>query len=52
MSPEVQKQGRKIVPSNNLYTVLLAFAFGITLAVAAFVAYKCFFQYDAIFKVP
>lgn len=52
MSPEKQVRGRKIIAANNLYTVILAVAFSIALATAAFVAYKCYFQYGTIFKIP
>lgn len=38
--------------SSNVYTILLALAFGIVLATAAFVAYKCNLQYGTIFSVP
>ena len=44
--------GRKITPSNNLYTTILAFAVGIVLTTAIFVAYKSYFQYDTIFTIP
>lgn len=44
--------GRKITPLNNLYTTILAFAVGIVLATVIFVAYKSYFQYDAIFAIP
>jgi hypothetical protein len=52
MSPKGRDRGGKIIASDNLYTVILAFACGIVLATAAFVAYKCYFQYGAIFKIP
>jgi len=52
MSPDVRNRGGKITASDNLYTVILALAFGIVLATAAFVAYKCYFQYETIFKIP
>lgn len=52
MSPEGQIRGGKIIPVNNLYTVVLALAFGIVLATAALVAYKCYFQYGTLFKAP
>ena len=42
----------KVTASNNLYTAILAFAFCMLLATAAFVTYKCYIQYDAIFKIP
>jgi len=52
MSPDGQGRGGKILASNNLYTVILALAFCIVLGTAAFVAYKCYFQYDTVFKIP
>jgi len=52
MSPDGQRRGGKIVPSDNLYTVILGIAFCVVLATAAFVAYMCYFQYDTIFKSP
>jgi len=48
----MSSSGRKIIPSNNLYTAILAFAMGIVLATAIFVAYKSYFQYDTIFTIP
>ena len=52
MSPDGQRRGGKPAAPNNLYTVILALAFCIVLATAALVAYKCYFQYGTIFKVP
>ena len=52
MSPNGQKRGGKIAAYNNLYTVILTLAFAIVLATAAFVAYKCYFQYGTIYKIP
>ncbi len=52
MSPVGQKRGGKTVPSNNIYTVILAMAFAAVLATAAFAAYKCYFHYETIFKIP
>jgi hypothetical protein len=52
MSPEGQKSGVKPVISSNLYTIILALAFGVVLATAAFVTYKCYFDYGTIFKIP
>ncbi len=37
---------------SNLYTVILAVAFGVVLATTIFVAYKCYFQYGTLFKIP
>jgi len=52
MSPENNFRGQKVVPSNNLYTIILAVAFAVVIATVGFVAYKCYFQYDTIFKMP
>ena len=52
MSPEAQVYDKKSIAPSNLYTIILALALGIVLATAAFVAYKCHFQYGTIFKIP
>ena len=52
MSPNGQKRGGKIIAYNNLYTVILALAFCAVVVTAAFVAYKCYFQYGTIFNIP
>ena len=52
MSPDGQSRGGKAIVANDLYTVILALAFCVVLATAAFVAYKCYFQYGTIFKIP
>ena len=52
MSPNGQSRGGKVTISDNLYTVILALAFCVVLATTAFVAYKCYFQYGTIFKIP
>jgi hypothetical protein len=52
MSPDGQRRSARALASNNLYTVILALAFCVVLATAALVAYKCYFQYDTIFKIP
>ena len=52
MSPSGQVRGGKASPVDNLYTVILAFAFCAVLATAAFVAYKCYSQYGTIFNLP
>ncbi len=51
MSPNGQTRGGKIIASNNLYTAIIALAFCVVLATAAFVAYKCYFQYGTIFQI-
>ncbi len=52
MSPEGQLRSVKPAPLSNLYTIILALAFGVVLATAAFVAYKCYFDYGTFFKIP
>jgi hypothetical protein len=52
MSPDKQIRGGKMLPANNLYTIILAVALCVVLATAAFVAYKCYFQYGTVFKIP
>jgi hypothetical protein len=52
MSPDVQLRGGKPVAFSNIYTIILAVAFGVVLATAAFVAYKCYFDYGTLFKIP
>ncbi len=48
MSPNKQK----VAASNNLYTVILALAFGVVAATAAFIAHNCYSQYGTFFKIP
>ena len=50
MSPMPQTRG-KIAPPSNLYTVILAVAFGVVLATAAYVTFACYTQYRTIFGV-
>ena len=52
MTPVRQNRGGKAIVPDNIYTAILALVFGIVLATAAFVAYKCYFQYGTIFKIP
>jgi hypothetical protein len=52
MSPDVQIRGGKPAAYSNIYTVILAAAFLVVLATAAFVAYKCYFQYNTLFQIP
>jgi len=52
MSPMPQSRGAKVPVPSNLYTAVLAVAFGVVLATAAFVAYECFTQYQTIFGMP
>ena len=41
----------KIKASSNLYTALLALACGAVAVTAGFVAYKCYFVYETLFKI-
>ena len=52
MSPNRPGSSPKVTAPNNLYTVILGFALCLVLATAAFVTYKCYFQYGTIFKIP
>jgi hypothetical protein len=52
MSPEGQLGGSKPAVPSNIYTVILAATFCLVLAAAAFVTYKCFIDYQTIFKIP
>ena len=52
MSAMPQSRGAKVAVPSNLYTAILAVAFGVVLATAAFVAFKCFTQYQTIFGMP
>ena len=52
MAPVGPNRGGKIVAANNLYTAILALAFSTVLATAIFVAYKCYTQYEQLFKIP
>lgn len=42
---------KKFNVSNDLYTALLALACAIVAATAGFVAYKCYFDYNTLFKI-
>lgn len=52
MSPMPQPRGGKISPPSTLYTALLAMAFGVVLATAAYVTYACYSRYGTIFGMP
>ena len=52
MSPEAPIRSAKPEARSNLYTAILAVAFGVILATAAFVAYKCYFDYSTLFTIP
>jgi hypothetical protein len=47
-----QIRGGKVIASSNVYTIILALAFCVVLATAAFVAYKLYLQYGTIIKIP
>ncbi len=51
MSPNGQS-GVRVKAESNLYTIIAAAALLITVATAAFVAYKCYIQYGTLFKIP
>ena len=50
MSPMPKSRAQAGVP-NNLYTAILAVAFGVIAATAGFVAYSCYARYGTIFGV-
>ncbi|MCU0913678.1 MAG: hypothetical protein MUC88_03835 [Planctomycetes bacterium] len=52
MSPMPQSRGGKISPPSNLYTAILALAFGVLLATSAYVTYACHARYGTIFGQP
>ena len=53
MSPKAQSRGKNRVSiPDNLYTAILAIAFGVVAATAGFVAYMCQTQYGTIFTIP
>jgi len=53
MSPIGQSRGKnKVSIPDNLYTAILAVAFGAVIATAGFVAYMCQTQYGTIFSIP
>jgi len=52
MSPMPQPRGGKVSPPSTLYTAILAVAFGVVLATAAYVTYACHTQYGTIFGLP
>lgn len=43
--------GGNVKPASNLYTALLALACGVVAAAAAFVTYKCYSDYETLFKI-
>ncbi len=52
MSPEAPIRSTKPEAVSNLYTAILALALGVMIAAAAFVAYKCYFDYNTLFTIP
>jgi hypothetical protein len=44
-----QPRSGKIAPPSNLYTVILAIAFGVVLATFGYVVYLCKVQYGTFF---
>lgn len=52
MSPMPQAHGAKVSPPSNLYTAILAVAFGVVLATAAYVTFACYTRYGTIFGMP
>lgn len=52
MSPDGQVRGGKVTARSSLYTVILALAFCVVLATAVLVAYKCYYHYGTILKIP
>jgi hypothetical protein len=41
----------QVVAESNVYTALLALALVLTLATVGLVVFKCYYQYETIFKV-
>jgi hypothetical protein len=52
MSPMPQARGAKISPPSNLYTAILAVAFGVLLATTVYVTFACYTRYGTIFGMP
>lgn len=50
MSPKISAS-RLVKPSSDVYTALLAIAFGAVTATAGFVAYMCYTQYNTLFEI-
>ena len=51
MSPNGQ-QRPNVAPANNIYTVLLGFAFLALLAAGAFVMFTIYSRYGTFFNIP
>ena len=52
MSPMPLSRGAKPSPPSNLYTAILAVAFGVVLATAVYVTFTCYTQYQTIIGMP
>ena len=52
MSPMPLPRAGKPSPPNNLYTAILAVAFGVVLATAVYVTFACYTQYRTIIGMP
>jgi len=52
MSPNGKKRTNRLPLSDDLYCALLALAAGVVIATAAYVAVKCYSQYDTVFGAP
>ena len=50
MSPKTTA-GKNVNVSSNLYTAILALTCAIVAATAGLVAYKCYFDYETLFKI-
>ena len=51
MSADKANRGSKAGISSNVYTAMLALALGAVCATCALVAFKCFIQYETIFRI-
>ena len=52
MAPAAQMTGGKAVASDNIYTAILALASLAIVLTIGFVAYKCYFEYGTLFRIP
>ncbi len=51
MSPNGLGRSGKKEAASNIYTIILAVAFCVVVATAAYVAYMCYTQYGTIWKI-
>jgi hypothetical protein len=51
MGADKANRGRQVNTFSNVYTAMLALALGAVCATAALVAFKCFVQYETIFRI-